>query len=167
MVWMVSLWKWNYEHGSASLISLFCCDHHLQESKLPPTLLVPSHSWEFPREASEIMYSFQLPVVIWDLVSRQDGQSSNPSWDSTLAPFQVKPWRLPVLLSPLDLGSGSKEPQPWSRLYQTRVASRSETPWKGTKLQEDWEIWTSICVCTQCEPLVLICLWCVWKPTCT
>lgn len=46
---------------------LFCCDHHQQENELPPTLPIPSHSWEFPREADEIMYSFQFPVVIGDL----------------------------------------------------------------------------------------------------
>lgn len=57
----------SYKHSSTSPDSLFGCDHHQQDNKLPPTLLVPSHSWEFPREADEIMYRLQFPVVIWDL----------------------------------------------------------------------------------------------------
>lgn len=116
MVWTVSPRKRklstvvpHWSHSRASLTSLSCCVHHLRANKPPLTLLVLSHSWEVPREACEIWYSLQFPVVIWDLVSRQDGQTSNPSWGSMLAPSQARLWRFHIFLFPLVLSSRSKD----------------------------------------------------------
>lgn len=116
MVRTVSPWKRklskvapHWSHSRASPTSLSCCVHHLWANKPPPTLLVLSHSWEVPREACEIWYSLQFPVVIWDLVSRQNGQTSNPSLGSMLAPSQARLWRFRIFLFPLVLSSRSKD----------------------------------------------------------
>lgn len=104
-----------------------------QENTLPPTLLVPSHSWEFPREACEIMYSFRFPVVIWDLSVQTEctGLTSQLGLHACRLPSETVTFR--GSLFPLALSSKSKEPQSWSGLCLCRSIPR----WKGTMTKDN------------------------------